>query len=43
MLNADTVVVNIEGDTPLFLECARGKLDWVKAFIGNFDPNGECL
>ena len=37
-----SVVVNKDGDTPLFLECSIGNLDWVKALINkHIDPRGE--
>ena len=39
---AHSVVVNKDGDTPLFLECSRGHLDWVKALIDEHnDPRGK--
>ena len=37
-----SVVVNKDEDTPLFLECSNGHLDWVKALINeHIDPRGK--
>ena len=37
-----SVVVNKDGDTPLFLLCSIGNLEWVKALINeDIDPRGE--
>ena len=39
---AHSVVVNKVGDTPLYLECSYGTLDWVKALINeHINPNSK--